>query len=65
MINIVYRNVQFASIGQAVSEEKMFEHCGLTTTTTLTEHGYTISMGILSPGEPDGSCELKQQTQKR
>ena len=42
-----------ALIGQAVSEEKNYEHCGRRRTL---EHGYTIS----SPCEPEGSGELKQ-----
>ena len=46
-------------IGQAVSEEKIFENGGRTddgrtTDGRTTEHGYTIS----SPCEPDGSGEL-------
>ena len=50
-----------ALIGQAVSEEKIFENGGRrtddgrTTDGRTTEHGYTIS----SPCEPDGSGELK------
>ena len=50
-----------ALIGQAVSEEKIFENGGRrtdgrrTTDGRTTKHGYTIS----SPCEPDGSGELK------
>ena len=45
-----------ALIGQAVSEEKIFENGGRRTDDgRTTEHGYTIS----SPCEPDGSGELK------
>ena len=45
-----------ALIGQAVSEKKMFEHCGRRTDgRRTTDHGYTIS----SPCEPNGSGELK------
>ena len=50
-----------ALIGQAVSEEKIFENGrrrttddGRTDDGRTTEHGYTIS----SPCEPDGSGEL-------
>ena len=50
-------HINFALIGQAVSEEKMFEIVnGRQTTDGRTpEHGYTIS----SPCEPDGSGEPK------
>ena len=44
-------HINLALIGQAVSKEKMFDDCGWTTTTTIPEHGYTIS----SLFEPDGS----------
>ena len=51
-----------ALIGQAVSEEKMFEHCGRRRLQRrrrrVPEPGYTIS----SPFEPDGSGELKHGT---
>ena len=46
-----------ALIGQAVSEEKIFENGGRRTDGRTTEHGYTIS----SPCEPDGSGELKTE----
>ena len=39
-------------IGQAVSENKMFEHCGQRR--PMPEHGYPIS----SPCEPEGLGEL-------
>ena len=51
-----------ALIGQAVSEEKIFENGGRRTDDgrrtdgRTTENGYTIS----SPCEPDGSGELKK-----
>ena len=50
-------HINLALIGQAVSEKKMFEHCGRRQTDgrrTL-DHGYTIS----SPCKPNGSGELK------
>ena len=50
-----------ALIGQAVSEEKIFENGGRRTDGRTTELGYTIS----SPCEPDGSGELKKSSLNR
>ena len=49
-------HIKFALIGQAVSDEKIFEKGGRWTTTTNGRRldGYTIS----SPSEPNGSGEL-------
>ena len=46
-----------ALIGHAVSEEKMFEHCGRRLTP---EHGHTVS----SPCKPEDSGELRMGEQR-
>ena len=48
-------HIKFALIGQAISEEKMFENCGRTTDGRRLD-GYTIS----SLCEPNGSGDLKR-----